>query len=106
MKFKNLFGSANERYLKKFTKYIKQINSLESQYQELSDEALKAKTIEFKSRLEKGTTLWDLLPEAFAVVREAAKRALGLRPFDVQLLGGMVLFDNKIAEISRSKKRI
>ena len=99
MPFKNLFGSANERYLKKFTKYIKKINELEEQFQNFSDEELKAKTPEFKARLEKGETLWDLLPEAFAAVREAAKRTLGLRPFDVQLLGGMVLFDNKIAEM-------
>lgn len=99
MKLKKLFGSANERYLKKFTKYIKQINAFEGQYQKLTDDELKAKTTEFKSRLEKGETLWDLLPEAFATVREAAKRTLGLRPFDVQLLGGIVLFDNKIAEM-------
>ena len=99
MPFKNLFGSANERYLKKFTKYIKKINELEEQFQNFSDEELKAKTSEFKTRLEKGETLWDLLPEAFATVREAAKRTLGLRPFDVQLLGGIVLFDNKIAEM-------
>ena len=99
MKFKKLFGSANERYLKKFDKYIKQINALEEQYQKLSDDELKAKTAEFKARLEKGETLWHILPDAFATVREASKRTLGLRPFDVQLLGGMVLFDNKIAEM-------
>ena len=94
-----MFSSANERYLKKFSKYVQQINALEDQYQKLSDEELKAKTTEFKARLEKGDSLWDLLPEAFAAVREAAKRTLGLRLFDVQLLGGMVLFDNKIAEM-------
>jgi len=99
MKFKKLFGSANERYLKKFAKYITKINGLEEEYQKLSDDELKAKTPAFKARLEKGETLWDILPEAFAAVREAAKRTLGLRPFDVQLLGGMVLFDNKIAEM-------
>lgn len=99
MKFKKLFGSANERYLKKFAKYIKEINALEEQYQKLSDEELKAKTPAFKERLQNGETLWDILPEAFATVREGAKRALGLRPFDVQLLGGIVLFDNKIAEM-------
>ncbi len=99
MKLKKLFKSANERYLRKFTKYIKEINKLEEQYQALSDADLKSKTDEFKSRLTKGETLWDILPEAFATVREAAKRALGLRPFDVQLLGGIVLFDNKIAEM-------
>jgi len=99
MKFKNLFGSANERYLKKFAKYIKQINALEEQYQKLSDDELRAKTPAFKDRLHNGESLWDILPEAFATVREAAKRTLGLRPFDVQLLGGIVLFDNKIAEM-------
>ena len=99
MKFKNLFGSANERYLKQFKKHIKQINELEPTYRQLSDEELKGKTEQFKSRLQKGETLWDILPEAFATVREAAKRTLGLRPFDVQLLGGIVLFDNKIAEM-------
>ena len=99
MKFSKLFKSANERYLRKFTKYIKEINKLEEQYQNLSDDELKAKTPDFKNRLAKGETLWDILPEAFATVREAAKRSLGLRPFDVQLLGGIVLFDNKIAEM-------
>ncbi len=99
MKFKNMFKSANERYLKKFNKQIKQINELGPEYEKLTDAELAAKTTEFKARLQKGETLWDILPEAFATVREAAKRTLGLRPFDVQLLGGMVLFDNKIAEM-------
>ena len=99
MKLRNLFGSANERYLKKFTHYIKEINALEETYQKLTDEELKLKTTEFKTRIQKDESLWDILPEAFAAVREAAKRSLGLRPFDVQLLGGIVLFDNKIAEM-------
>ncbi len=99
MRLKNIFGSANERYLKKFSKQIKQINALEEQYKTLTDDELKAKTTEFKARLKKNETLWNILPEAFATVREAAWRTLGLRPFDVQLLGGMVLFDNKIAEM-------
>ena len=98
MKLK-LFKSANERYLKKFDKIVKKINALEEEIKVLNDEQLKAKTAEFKERLKSGETLKDLLPEAFAVVREAAKRTLGLRPFDVQLLGGMVLFDDKIAEM-------
>ena len=98
MKLK-LFKSANERYLKKFDKTIKKINALEEEIQKLSDAQLTEKTVEFKNRLKQGETLKDLLPEAFAVVREAAKRTLGLRPFDVQLLGGMVLFDDKIAEM-------
>ena len=98
MKLK-LFKSANERYLKKFDRIAKRINELEPEMQALNDEQLKAKTTEFKERLKTGETLKELLPEAFAVVREAAKRTLGLRPFDVQLLGGMVLFDDKIAEM-------
>ena len=99
MNLKNLFGSANDRYLRKFKKVIAHINALEPDFESLSDEALKAKTISFKERLAAGETLDDLLPEAFAAVREAAKRTLGLRPFDVQLLGGIVLHDRKIAEM-------
>ncbi len=99
MNLKNLFGSANDRYLRKFKKVIARINALEPDFESLSDEALKAKTITFKKRLAAGETLDDLLPEAFAAVREAAKRTLGLRPFDVQLLGGIVLHNGKIAEM-------
>ncbi len=99
MKLKNLFGSANERYLKKFTKTIAKINTLEPDFEKLSDDELKAKTTEFKNRLSQGETLDDLLPEAFATVREASKRTLGLRPFDVQLLGGIVLHNGKISEM-------
>lgn len=99
MILKNLFGSANDRYLKKFKKTVEQINAMEPEMEALSDEALRNKTAEFKERYAKGETLNDLLPEAFAVVREAAKRTLGLRPFDVQLLGGMVLHDGKISEM-------
>ena len=99
MILKNLFGSANDRYLKKFNKTIAAINALEPAMEGLSDEALRAKTTEFKERLTKGETLDDLLVEAFAVVREASKRTLGLRPFDVQLLGGIVLHNGKIAEM-------
>ena len=99
MKIRNIFGSANDRYLKQFNKIIKKINSLEPTYQALSDAELTAKTSEFKQRVEQGEDLWNILPEAFAVVREGSKRALGMRPFDVQLLGGIVLFDNKIAEM-------
>ena len=99
MKLKNLFGSANDRYLKKFKKTIADINALEPKMEALSDGELRDKTAEFKKRLANGETLDDLLIEAFAVVREAAKRTLGLRPFDVQLLGGIVLHDGKIAEM-------
>ena len=99
MKLKNLFGSANDRYLNKFKKTIAKINALEPEIQVLSDADLRAKTTAFRERLAQGETLDDLLPEAFAVVREAAKRTLGLRPFDVQLLGGIVLHNGKIAEM-------
>lgn len=99
MNLKSLFGSANDRYLRRFKKTIAQINALEPEYEALSDEALRAKTIEFKERLAAGATTDDLLPEAFAAVREASKRTLGLRPFDVQLLGGIVLHNGKIAEM-------
>ncbi len=99
MNFKNIFGSANDRYLRRLKKTVNKINSLEPVYEQLSDEALKAKTDEYKKRLSDGETLDDLLPEAFASVREAAKRVLGLRPFDVQLLGGMILNKGHIAEM-------
>ncbi len=99
MKLKNLFSSANDRYLNKFKKTIAKINALEPEIQALSDADLRAKTTAFRERLAQGETLDDLLPEAFAVVREAAKRTLGLRPFDVQLLGGIVLHNGKIAEM-------
>jgi preprotein translocase subunit SecA len=96
---KNLLGDPNARKLKKYQPDVVEINLLEEEIQALSDEALKGKTAEFKQRIEKGETLDDLLPEAFAVVREASKRVLGMRHFDVQLLGGMVLHDGQIAEM-------
>jgi preprotein translocase subunit SecA len=93
------FGSANDRSLKTYQRRVPQINALEPAMTALSDEALGAKTAEFKARLADGATLDELLPEAFAVVREAARRTLGQRHFDVQLVGGMVLHDGKIAEM-------
>ncbi|MFC0308987.1 preprotein translocase subunit SecA [Gallibacterium trehalosifermentans] len=96
---RKLFGSRNDRILRRLNKRVALINKLEPQYAELSDEQLKAKTAEFRDRLEKGETLEQLLPEAFATVREASKRVLGLRPFDVQLIGGMVLNNRCIAEM-------
>ena len=99
MQLKSLFGSANDRYLKKLRKTITQINAFEPEFEKLTDKALKAKTDEFKQRYQNQESLDDLLPEAFAVVREAAKRVLGLRPFDVQLLGGIILHKGKIAEM-------
>lgn len=96
---KKIFGDANEREVKRLLKTVEQINELESSVSVLSDEQLRAKTEEFKGRLEKGEELDDLLPEAFAVVREASKRVLGMRHFDVQLIGGMVLHSGKISEM-------
>ncbi|MGB2074519.1 MAG: DEAD/DEAH box helicase, partial [Henriciella sp.] len=96
---KKLFGSVNDRKLKPLRRRIPLINQLEPKIEALSDDDLKAKTLEFRERLKNGETLDQLLEEAFAVVREAAKRALGLRPFDVQLLGGMVLHNSAIAEM-------
>ncbi len=94
-----VFGTANDRSLKGHQRRVPQINALEPAMEALSDEALQAKTAEFRKRLAAGETLDDLLPEAFAVVREAAKRTLGQRHFDVQLVGGMVLHDGKISEM-------
>jgi preprotein translocase subunit SecA len=96
---KKLFGSSNDRKVKTLTARVAKINAYEAEYAALSDEALKAKTDEFKARLEKGETLDDILHEAFAVVREASKRALGMRHFDVQLVGGMVLHFGGISEM-------
>jgi len=96
---KRFFGSANDRYLKKLQPKVDAINALEAEMEALSDDALRAKTDEFRDRLRGGASLDDLLVEAFAAVREASKRTLGLRHFDVQLIGGMVLHDNSIAEM-------
>lgn len=96
---RTVFGSANDRFVKRQYKIVQHINSLEPEIQKLSDEELKAKTEEFKQRLKDGETLDDLLPEAFAVVREAAKRTLGQRHYDVQLIGGIVLHKGMIAEM-------
>jgi preprotein translocase subunit SecA len=96
---KSIFGSRNERLLKQYRKTVAVINALEPAMEKLSDEELKAKTPALKERLAKGETVQQILPEAFAVVREAGKRVLGMRHFDVQLIGGMVLNDGKIAEM-------
>jgi len=94
-----IFGDPNERYLKKIEKIVDKINSLERNFETLSDKELKEKTFEFKERLSKKETLDDILPEAFALVREASKRTLAQRHFDVQLMGGIVLHQGKIAEM-------
>ncbi|WP_336787361.1 preprotein translocase subunit SecA [Paenibacillus sp. MMO-177] len=96
---KKIFGDANEREVKRLTRTVEEINGLESKISPLSDDELRNKTEEFKARLEKGEDIDSILPEAFAVVREASKRTLGMRHFDVQLMGGMVLHEGKIAEM-------
>ena len=96
---RSLFGSRNDRFLKKLHKRVLEINQLEEQLSALSDEAIAEKTTEFRARLEQGETLDELLPEAFATVREAGKRTLNMRHFDVQMVGGMVLHQGKIAEM-------
>ena len=94
-----LFGSRNDRILKQYRKTVEQINALESRFEALSDEQLRAKTVEFKARVAAGETLDALLPEAFATVREGSKRIMKMRHFDVQLLGGMSLHNGKISEM-------
>jgi len=94
-----IFGSRNDRLLKQYRKVVERINALEPQFEKLSDAELRAKTDEFKSRLAGGTELDDLLPEAFATVREASKRVMKMRHFDVQLIGGIALHQGKIAEM-------
>lgn len=94
-----LFGSRNDRLLKQYRKTVARINAMEPEYEKLSDEALRAKTQDFKDRIARGESLDDLLPEAFAVVREGSKRVMKMRHFDVQLLGAMALHYGKIAEM-------
>ncbi|TWP38793.1 preprotein translocase subunit SecA, partial [Xylella fastidiosa subsp. fastidiosa] len=94
-----LFGSRNERQLRQLNSIVAKINALEAELQKLSDTALQAKTTEFKQSIQDGKSLDKLLPEAFAVCREASRRVLGMRHYDVQLIGGMVLHLGKIAEM-------
>lgn len=96
---KKIFGDINERDVKRLMKTVDVINKIEPDFVKLSDEALQGKTVEFRERLEKGETLDDILPEAFATVREASKRVLNMRHFDVQLIGGMALHEGRIAEM-------
>ncbi|AKX43740.1 preprotein translocase subunit SecA [Thiopseudomonas alkaliphila] len=96
---RKVFGSKNDRDVKRMQKAVRSVNALEEQMQALSDEQLQAKTIEFRERLSQGETLNKILPEAFAVCREAGKRVMGMRHFDVQLIGGMALHEGKIAEM-------
>ncbi len=97
--FGKMFGSRNDRLVKRLRKTVEQINLLESEYEALSDDALRGKTVEFRQRLADGTRLDELLPEAFATVREAGKRVLNMRHYDVQMVGAMVLDSGKIAEM-------
>ncbi|MCE9624057.1 MAG: preprotein translocase subunit SecA [Deltaproteobacteria bacterium] len=96
---KKVFGTKNDRELKKLRPIVQQINDLEARFKAMSEEELKGQTARFRERLQKGETLDDLLPEAFATVREAGRRVLGMRHFDTQLIGGMVLHNGKIAEM-------
>ena len=96
---KAVFGSSNDRYVKSLDKVVKQIAAFEPALEALSDEELQAQTEKFRGILAEGKTLDDILPEAFATVREASKRVLGMRHFDVQLIGGMVLHEGRIAEM-------
>ena len=91
-----IFGSRNDRLLKTYRKTVAQINALEAQFERLSDEEIKNKTQEFKQRIAGGQTLDSLLPEAFAVVREASKRIMKMRHFDVQMVGGLALHHGKV----------
>ncbi len=95
----SIFGSRNERLLKQYRRVVEKVNALEPQFEALDDDALRAKTEEFRQRIAQGATLDDLLPEAFAAVREGGKRSLKMRHFDVQYIGGMALHNGKIAEM-------
>ena len=96
-----LFGTHSQRELRRIEPLVKRIEDLRPQMQELSDEQLRGKTDEFKKRLAEGETLDDLLPEAYAAVREGARRSLGMEPFRVQLIGGIILHQGRIAEMRR-----
>ena len=96
---KSIFGSSNDRYVRSLRKFVEQINALEPTISAMTDEELKNQTPILRGRLEGGASLNDILPEAYATVREAAKRTLGQRHFDVQLVGGMVLHQGRISEM-------
>ena len=103
--FTKLFGTRSQREIKKIQPMVDKILALEEEYTALSEETLKGKTAEFKARYAGGESLDDLLPEAFAAVREAAWRVLGMKPYPVQLIGGIVLHQGRIAEIKPAKVR-
>ena len=97
--FTKLFGTRSQREIKQIQPIVDKILGMEEEYKRLSEEELKAKTAQFKTRLDEGETLDDILPEAFATIREAADRVLGMRPYPVQLIGGIVLHQGRIAEM-------
>ena len=101
----SIFGSRNDRLLKQYRRVVSQVNGLESSFEVLDDAALRAKTDEYRQRIAQGATLDDLLPEAFAAVREAGKRSLKMRHFDVQYIGGMALHNGKIAEMGTGRAK-
>ena len=94
-----IFGDPNQRTIARLQKTVQKINTLEPTFQTFSNEELRAKTTEFRDRLTNGETLDDVLPEAFAAIREASRRTIGLRPYDVQLIGGMILHKGQVAEM-------
>ena len=96
---KKIFGTKNDRELKRYRLIVDKINALESSFEKLSDEDIKSKTEEFKTQISQGKAQIDILPEAFALVREASKRVLGMRHFDVQMIGGITLHEGRIAEM-------
>ena len=97
--FTKIFGSSNQRLLNQYSKIVDKVNSLEDELSDLSDQDLKTKTDKLRSLYEESESFDDILPEAFAVVREASKRTLGLRHYDVQLIGGITLHEGKISEM-------
>ena len=99
-----LFKTYSEKEVKRVMPIVKKINELEGEISKLTDEELRTKTAQFKKELENGKTLNDILPQAFAVVREASKRVLGMRHFDVQLIGGIILHQGRIAEMKTGER--
>src|ERR1700745_2808835 len=102
---RKLFGSSNERRIKNFMPQVEEINALEKELEKLSDDALRARTEQFRKELADGKTLDDILVPAFATCREAAKRTLGQRHFDVQLIGGMILHEGRISEMKTGERK-
>ncbi len=102
---KKVGGGPSKKALEVYSEFVESINSLEAEYEALSDEQLTGKTEEFRGRLEKGESLDDILPEAYAAVREASKRTIGMRHYDIQLIGGLILHQGKVAEMRTGKEK-